>query len=144
MQFTRRSVIAALCLLASGCGGGMSTLVTVQRPSGDGAVDLEVENRTGYTINNFYLAETDTVSSENEDHLEIGSQAELRVWGDDQLDEGALEDGGIVPVKVPRPGRWSARVLDQHHRYQHIAGLKLGAGGKYRLRLEDGGWRMSR
>jgi hypothetical protein len=45
---------------------------------------------------------------------------------------------------VSEPGRWDVRVVDRDQRYQHIAGLKVGAGGRYILELGDGGWRVNR
>jgi hypothetical protein len=34
------------------------------------------------------------------------------------------------------------RAVDRNRRYQHITGLRLGAGGRYILELNDGGWRV--
>ena len=121
-----------------GCGGAPTRLVTVKSGTGEGAIQLEVKNLTDVPINNFYLAKTDQVPAQMDDR---SPQAE-QVWGVDLL-TGAISSGTRVPVPVAGPGRWDARALDRDGRYQHVAGLKLEAGGRYILELNEGGWRVS-
>ena len=121
----------------TGCGGAPSRLVTVKSGTGEGPVQLEVKNLSDVPINNLYLARTEQVGSE----LETDSPEGEKVWGTDLL-TGAIARGERVPVPVPGPGRWDARALDRDGRYQHIAGLKLAAGGRYILELNEGGWRV--
>jgi hypothetical protein len=142
MMMPRRLIV--LGLFALGCSGGMSTLKTVRPATGSGPIEFEVQNNAGVALNNLYMAKTETVRAADRSHLERDSTEEVKVWGEDLLDRGALEEGGRVSVPVPEPGRWDVRVLDRNDRYQLIAGLKLGAGGRYILEIEDGGWRMIR
>lgn len=128
--------LAVLVGVAGGCGGAPTRLVTVKSGSGDGPVQLEVKNLTDAPINNFYLAKTDQVPEQ----LDHSSPESEKLWGPDLL-SGAIPRGERVPVAVPGPGRWDARALDRDGRYQHVAGLKLDAGGRYILELNEGGWR---
>jgi len=149
MNRHRRSTTAALGSLglaavlgmgigvSTGCAGAPSRLVTVKSGTGEGPVRLEVKNLSDVPINNLYLARTEQVGAE----LEADSPDSEKVWGGDLL-SGAIARGERVPVPVPAPGRWDARVLDRDGRYQHIAGLKLAAGGRYILELNEGGWRV--
>jgi hypothetical protein len=129
--------LAAVLGLGTGCGGAPTRLVTVKSGTGEGAVQLEVKNLTDAPINNFYLAKTDQVPEQ----IDRGSPADEALWGADLL-TGAISTGTRVPVPVPGPGRWDARALDKDGRYQHVAGLKLEAGGRYILELNEGGWRV--
>lgn len=122
---------------AAGCGGAPTRLVTVQAGTGSGAIQLEVKNLTDVPINNVYLAKSDQVGVE----LDPDSPQGQSVWGPDLL-SGAIATGTRVPVPVAGPGRWDARVLDRDGRYQHVAALKLEAGGRYILELNEGGWRV--
>lgn len=144
MQALRSALVfGALLLMSAGCGTS-STLVTVHSPTGSGAIKLEVENDTSVAINNLYLARSSSVKGIDQSQIDPGSSEEARVWGDDLLDRGALQVGGKVPVPVPSPGRWDARALDKNGRYQHIQGLKLGAGGTYLLKLGEDTWHTLR
>src|SRR5690242_1867371 len=139
MYAERSLIVGLLAFGVVGCSAS-TTLVTVHSPSGSGAVKLEIENDTSVPLNNLYLAKSELVQGADQSHLDPGSSAEARVWGDDLLDRGALEVGGKMWVPVPSPGRWDARALDTNGRYQHIHGLKLGAGGTYRLRFGEDTW----
>jgi len=119
-----------------GCGGAPSRLVTVKSGTGQGPIELEVKNLTDVPINNLFLAPSERVGPEVDPDSPQGDA----VWGTDLL-PNAIARGSRVPVPVPQPGRWDVRVLDRDRRYQHIAGLKLEAGGRYILELNDGGWR---
>ncbi len=120
-----------------GCGGAPTRLVTVKSGTGEGAVQLEVKNLSDAPINNFYLAKTERVPEQ----MESGSVQEEQLWGVDLL-TGAIGTGSRVAIPVPGPGRWDAKALDRDGRYQHVAGLKLEAGGRYILELNDSGWRV--
>lgn len=148
MDRHRRALAAALGSLTlsgglvlsaglAGCAGAPSRLVTVKGGTGDGPVQLEVKNLTDVPINNLYLARTEQVGPE----LDNDSPEAQKIWGPDLL-TGAIPTGERVPVAVPGPGRWDARALDRDGRYQHVAGLKLAAGGRYILELNEGGWRV--
>jgi hypothetical protein len=126
---------AALALV--GCGGAPTRLVTVKSGTGDGPIQLEVKNVSDAAINNFYLAKTESIPHD----LDNESPDAANIWGADLL-TGAIATGTRVPVPVPAPGRWDARALDKDGRYQHVAGLKLEAGGRYILELSDSGWRV--
>jgi hypothetical protein len=123
--------------LSTGCGGAPTRLVTVKSGTGDGPIQLEVKNLTDVPINNFYLAKTESIP----ELLDNTSPESDSLWGVDLL-AGAIATGTRVPVGVPGPGRWDARALDRDGRYQHVAGLKLEAGGRYILELNEGGWRV--
>lgn len=123
--------------LLSGCGGAPTRLVTVKSGTGEGPIQLEVKNLTDAPINNLYLAKTERVTP----RLDPDSPEGQEVWGPDLL-TAAIPTGTRVPVGVPGPGRWDARALDRDGRYQHVAGLKLEAGGRYILELQEGGWRV--
>jgi len=120
-----------------GCGGAPTRLVTVKAGTGQGAIQLEVKNLTDVPINNFYLAKTESVPEQ----IDNGSPEAQNLWGADQLTV-AIPSGERVPVPVPVPGRWDARAVDRDGRYQHVAGLKFEAGGRYILELNEGGWRV--
>lgn len=122
---------------AVGCGGAPTRLVTVKPGAGEGPIQLEVKNLTDVGINNFYLAKTDSVPEQ----IDHDSPEGQKVWGVDLL-AGAIATGSRVPVAVPGPGRWDARAVDRDGRYQHVAGLKLDAGGRYILELNEGAWRV--
>ena len=121
---------------SAGCGGAPTRLVTVKAGTGEGPIQLEVKNLTDAPINNLYLAKSDQVSSQLDPDSPEGGQ----VWGADLLN-GAIASGKRVPVSVAGPGRWDCRALDRDRRYQHVAALKLEAGGRYILELQEGGWR---
>jgi len=129
--------LAAAVLVLGGCGGAPSRLVTVRSGAGAGPVELEVKNLTSVGINNFYLVKTERIP-EQLDNTAPDSES---IWGPDLL-TGAIAVGSRVPVPVPEPGRWDAKATDRDGRFQHIAGLKLSAGGRYILELNDGGWRV--
>ncbi len=129
--------VAVLVTGASGCGGAATRLVTVKAGGSAGPIQLEVKNLTDAAINNFYLAPTDRVPEQ----IDHDSPEGQEVWGVDLL-AGAIAKGTRVPVAVPGPGRWDARAVDRDGRYQHVAGLKLQAGGRYILELNESGWRF--
>jgi hypothetical protein len=128
---------ALLALGVTGCGGAPTRLVTVKGGTGDGPIVLEVKNLTDVGINNLYLAKTASVPEQ----LDNDSPESQNIWGVDLL-TGAIAKGVRVPVAVPAPGRWDARAVDRDGRYQHVGGLKLEAGGRYILELNEGGWRV--
>ncbi len=127
----------ALVSGAAGCGGAPTRLVTVKTGTGQGAIQFEVKNLTSVPINNLYLAKSETVPQQLDDDSPEGQ----KVWGGDLL-AGAIGMGQRVPIMVAGPGRWDARAVDRDGRYQHVGGLKLEAGGRYILELNDGGWRV--
>ena len=129
------SVVAlAVC---AGCGGAPTRLVTVKSGSGSGPVQLEVKNMTDVPINSLFLAKSEEVSGQ----LDSDSPEGQRIWGGDLLN-AAIPMGERVPVSVPSAGRWDCRAVDRDGRYQHVAALKLEAGGRYILELQEGGWRV--
>jgi hypothetical protein len=137
----------ALVLVAGGvtsCGGGTSTLITVKKPTGSGEVDFQVKNSSDVAVNNLHMAKTEAVNKALAANLEPGSPAEGELWGDDLLGGKALERGGQQRVSVSEPGRWDVRAVDRDGRYQHVAGLRIEAGGKYILELVDGSWRIQK
>jgi hypothetical protein len=139
-----RLLFITFALLSTACGSTTSsTLVTVKAPTGNGPVDFSVENQTDVPINTIYLAETSRVGDADHAASQPGSTAEVEVWGADRL-EHALPVGERVRLSVPEPGLWDLRALDRDGRYQHIAALKLGPGGRYILRLGEGNWRVFR
>lgn len=123
--------------VTTGCGGAPTRLVTVKTGTGQGPVLLEVKNLTDVPINNLYLAKTETVPEQ----IDHDSPEAQNLWGADQL-TAAIAMGTRAPVAVPGPGRWDARAVDRDGRYQHVAALKLEAGGRYILELNEGGWRV--
>lgn len=132
------ALFAPLALgLTLGCGGAPSRLVTVKTGTGEGAVQFEVKNLTDVPINNLYLARTENLPQQ----IDYSSPESESLWGGDLL-ANAIQVGQRVPVAVQSPGRWDARAVDRDGRYQHVAGLKLQAGGRYILELNEGGWRV--
>jgi hypothetical protein len=123
--------------LAGGCAGDPSRLVTVHSGKGEGPVELEVKNLSDVAINNLYLARSEQLGPE----LDFASPEGQKVWGPDLL-SAAIPRGSRFPIPVAGPGRWDARALDRDNRYQHVSGLKLDAGGRYILELNEGGWRV--
>lgn len=135
----RDALFLLLFALLPACGGPNSRLVTVRTSSGSGAVDFSVKNTSDAPINSLYLAKTERVNAAGQ-NLSYDSPEGEALWGADLLTRTAIGAGRSVQVEVP-PGTWDVRALDQHRRYQHISGLRLGAGGRYILELTDGGWR---
>jgi len=132
------AITAVLALGSSaGCGGPSTRLVTVKTGTGEGPIQLEVKNLTDVPINSLFLAKSEEVSGQ----LDADSPEGQRVWGGDLLN-AAIATGTRVPVNVPGPGRWDCRAVDRDGRYQHVAALKLEAGGRYILELQEGGWRV--
>jgi len=135
-----RGVLLGICLSLAACGGESSRLVTVRSGTGSGPVDFAVKNATDVGINSVFMAKTEEVQSNDPDHLDPSSPQGQQVWGGDLLSV-AIPVGERVPIRVPEPGRWDLRATDRDGREQHIAGLKLEAGGRYILELHEGGWR---
>lgn len=123
------------------CGAGVSTRLVTKRPgTGQGPVDLKVENLTEVPVNSIFLAKTEAVDAADRQALDPGSAEGEALWGGDLLND-ALSVGSQVQIAVPAAGRWNLLALDRDRREQHVAGLKLEAGGRYVLELHDGGWR---
>lgn len=121
------------------CAGPTSRLVTVRTSSGSGAVDFTVKNQSDAPVNALYIAKTERVNAAGQNLNDDSPEGEA-LWGADLLTRSGIGIGSSVPIDVP-PGTWDVRALDTHRRYQHITGLRLGAGGRYILELKDGGWR---
>jgi len=135
----RRVLLSLLFALLPACAGPNSRLVTVRSGSGSGALDFSVKNKSDAPINALYLAKTEQVNRAGQ-NLDYDSPEGEALWGADLLTHSGIGVGHKVQVDVP-PGIWDVRVLDRGRRYQHITGLHLGAGGRYILELNDGGWR---
>jgi hypothetical protein len=139
MVARRYALLSLLFALLPACGGPNSRLVTVRTSSGSGAVDFSVKNVSDAPINSLYIAKTERVNAAGQ-NLDDDSPEGVALWGPDLLTHSGIGTGQSVQLDVP-PGTWDVRALDRHQRYQHIAGLRLGAGGRYILELSDGGWR---
>jgi hypothetical protein len=126
-------------VMLAACGSVNSRLVTVRASNGSGALDFAVKNASDAPINALYIAKTSQVDAAGQ-NLEDDSPQGEALWGPDLLTHSGIGVGHSVQVDVP-PGTWDVRALDRHRRYQHITGLRLGAGGRYILELSDGGWR---
>ena len=137
------SLVAAGFVLAC-AGGPPSRLHTLGKPSGDGAIRFAVENRTSAIVNNLYVAPSQKVQSAGEAAFQGDAAAQAALWGDDRLPGSGLEPKGKVEIAIPAPGTYDVRARDRDGREQHVAGMRLQAGGRYVLELEEGGWRMPR
>jgi hypothetical protein len=135
-----RSFALGFCLFLAACGGESSKLVTVRSGTGSGPIDFAVKNATEVGINSLFMAKTELVQKNDPDHLDPNSPQAQQIWGGDLIDK-AIPVGVRVPIRVGEPGRWDLRAMDHDGREQHIAGLKLEAGGRYILELHEGGWR---
>jgi len=136
-----RALLLGLCLTLAGCGGESSKLVTVRSGTGSGPVDFAVKNSTDVAINSLFMAKTEVVQKNDPGRLDPNSPQGQEVWGADLI-SAAIRVGERVPIRVREPGRWDVRATDRDGREQHIAGLKLDAGGRYILELHEGGWRV--
>jgi len=142
MRCSRR--LLGLLLFSVGvaaCGGPASRLVTVRPATGSGDVFLEVKNATDTPVNALFLARTEAVNAADPDRLDGDSAAGQVVWGADQLTTSAIGPGQRMRIGVAGPGRWDARAVGRDEREQHVTGLRLEAGGRYVLELNEGGWR---
>jgi hypothetical protein len=101
---------------------------------------MEVLNNSGVEIVGFYLAKTETVEAARQGHTRWGTESEALTWGDDLLSTNLVE-GSATEVLVKHAGRWDARPIDDDGRFQHIVGLQLKPGGRYRLEINSSGWR---
>ena len=138
----RRLTLGPLLVAALvACGGPNSRLVTVRSATGSGAVDFEVKNASSVPINSLYLAKTERVNAAGQE-LDDDSPRGQELWGPDLLQHAAIGRGERLKLEINGPGTWDARAVDRDGRYQHITGLHLGAGGRYILELNDGGWRV--
>lgn len=142
MNRSRRSLLLFLCSLPASACGTSSRLVTVRPATGDGPLEFEVRNRCDVAINNLYMALSSRLESAPPEASEPNTPAWADLWGQDLL-HAALVPGGRIGLAVPQAGSWELRAVDADGRYQHITGLKLGAGGRYILELYDGSWRVT-
>jgi hypothetical protein len=128
--------------VVTACGSSAaSTLITVKSATGSGQVDFSVENATESVINNVYLAKSSRVRDAGGEANRPGSSAEAALWGPDLLGN-AIPVGQRVGIPVAGDGPWDLRAVDRDGRYQHIAELKIGPGGRYILKLGEGSWRV--
>jgi hypothetical protein len=136
------SLLSALVpALLGACGGPNSRLVTVRTGGGSGPVDFTVKNATDAPINALYLAKTEKISAAGQ-NFDSDSPQGAELWGPDLLSHSALGAGDKMKIDVPEAGLWDVRALDRDNRYQHVTGLRLAAGGRYILELNNGGWRV--
>jgi hypothetical protein len=136
--------VVALALVVCGCGGATSTLVAKGQPKGKGPVELDVVNNTDVTINSLYFAETARVDRARAAGVAPGSDEDLSLWGEDVLGRSGLPAGDSFRADPMREGRYDVLAVDPDGREQLIKGLRLKAGGRYALQLEDGGWQLAR
>jgi hypothetical protein len=134
-------VLTLLSAGLAGCGGPNSRLITVRTGGGSGPIDFAVKNATSAPINALYLAKTERVSAAG-DNLDYDSPQGVALWGPDLLSHSGIGSGDRMKIDVPEPGVWDVRALDRDSRYQHVTGLRLNAGGRYILELNEGGWRV--
>jgi hypothetical protein len=132
-------LLSLLFALLPACGGPDSRLVTVRAGNGSGAVDFTMKNASDTPINSLYIAKTERVDAAGQ-NLDDDSPEGVALWGPDLLTHSGIGAGRSIQLDVP-PGTWDVRALDRSRRYQHITGLRLAAGGRYILELNDGGWR---
>jgi hypothetical protein len=123
--------------LVMACGGAGTRLTTLGVPSGNGAAEVTVANDSDTPVNNLYVTPSDRVRAQGGQPLAAGEE----LWGADQLRNGALPVGASFPIVVTRPGSYDVKIVGQSGYVQHIGGVKLTAGGKYRLTLGDADWR---
>ena len=135
-----RALLFALGLSVLACGGESSRLVTVRSGTGTGSVDFAVKNATEVGINSVFMAKTELVEKNDPGRIERSSPKGQEVWGGDLI-SAAIPVGERVPIPVKEPGRWDLLAVDRDGREQHIAGLKLEAGGRYILELYETSWR---
>ena len=142
----RRILWVLTALLATlGCGAGAtSTLRTLGTASGQGAARLVVVNKSASIINNLHISKTSRVKKAPRAAFEEGSLQQDQLWRGDLLKRSGLEVGGRLEVPPLAPGRYDVRVVDRDRRTQHVAGLKLRAGGRYELLLGEGSFRNPR
>src|SRR5450432_3417568 len=134
-------LLALLAAALAACGGPNSRLITVRSGGGSGTVDFAVKNATSAPINALYLAKTERVTAAGQD-LDYNSPQGVELWGPDLLTHSGIGAGDRVKIEVPEAGVWDVRALDRDSRYQHVTGLRLAAGGRYILELNEGGWRV--
>lgn len=130
----------ALFSAVSACGGANSRLVTVRAGSGSGPIDFTVKNATDAPVNALYLAKTERVTAADQRGFDTIEGQQL--WGPDRLSRSAIGTGQGVKIELPEAGEWDVRAVDRDDRYQHVTGLRLRAGGRYILELNEGGWRV--
>ncbi|HLV67612.1 MAG TPA: hypothetical protein VKY73_17445 [Polyangiaceae bacterium] len=131
--------VALTGVFAVACGGPSSRLITVRAPTGSGAVTFEVKNNTDVPINELYMADSEAVSAA--ERVDPNSPEGHALWGTDRL-TAAIPTGERVELPVEKPGNYDVRALDRDRREQHVARLRLQAGGRYILELNEGGWRV--
>jgi hypothetical protein len=139
MVVRRRALFSLLFALLPACGGVSSRLITVRAGTGSSAPEFTVKNASDTSINALYIAKTERVDAAGQ-NLDYESPQGEALWGSDLLTHSGIAAGHRVQVDVP-PGTWDVRVLDTRRRYQHVTGLRLSAGGRYVLELNDSGWR---
>src|SRR5690606_22995197 len=137
LGFLRTVALTGVFAVAS--GGPSSRLITVRARTGSGAVTFEVKNNTDVPINELYMADSEAVSAA--ERVDPNSPEGHARWGTDRL-TAAIPTGERVELPVEKPGNYDVRALDRDRREQHVARLRLQAGGRYILELNEGGWRV--
>lgn len=140
LELTRRSLLLGCSAVSLSCGED-ARLIKLRSPErSDSGVRLEVLNNTSVMIVGVYMARTEDIQHAKRGFTRWGSEAEAEAWGNDLL-SADLPSGARAEVPVTAPGRWDVRPVDEDGRYQHVAGLNLRPGGRYRLEINDGNWR---
>lgn len=134
-------LLAVLSVLSFVACGATSTLRHVGTPTGKGPVDLKVQNLSDTPVNSLHVVETERLQEAKRKGYRFDSPEMMQLWSEDLLDNTALKVGETADVPGVSAGRWDVRVVDPDGRDQHIAGVKLKAGGKYVLELHEGSWR---
>jgi hypothetical protein len=144
MRFSRLATLCVFLSFAAACAGsGVSVLRTLGKPSGDGAAELTIKNASGASINQLYVAKTESVDKAREAAAHPGTEADQTLWGDDQLGNAGIADGSSwAQLRLP-PDRYDVLVVAADRREQLVKHVNLQAGGHYVLEIREA-WRQGR
>lgn len=143
MRFSRLASFAVFLSFVACGGGAASVLHTNGKPSGDGAVELIIRNASGESINQLYVAKTESVDKAHEAGVRPGTEADQALWGDDQLGNAGIADGSSSTELRLSPDRYDVLVIAADRREQLVKHLNLQAGGHYVLEIGKA-WRQGR
>ncbi len=143
MRLLRLALLALVLTLVAACGGALSVLHTVGKPTGEGPAELTIKNSSGTSINQLYVATTEAVDKARQAGTHPGTEADQALWGEDQLGNAGIAEGSAwTELQLPA-GRYDVLVLAADRREQLVKRLNLQAGGHYVLEVRDA-WRQGR
>ena len=112
------------------------------KPTGEGPAAVAVKNSSGESIEKLFVAKTEAVDKAHDAGSSPGSDADTALWGDDQLGNAGIPEGRSFDMHLAA-GRYDFLLVGHDQREQLVKHVKLDAGGRYVLEVNDA-WMMGR